>query len=246
MPPLRYRRRRFRFPRITRRIFRGSTNPKKKYNPRRFRRHLLSDTHANTHYRSIFAQGFVDNTAAAGSTTQVHFTKHLALPTTPTFWTSGGGAVAVDTGNPVPGFGRNIIIRGGRISIVAALRTTTIDTIKLTIFLVWRRPCSDDAIVPASGDASFLWDPSVQADFTRYGRVLKKWQAILEPQTGSSTVQVFSRLRPQKIDHENCEQAGSRLECILCAQKLTAATPGTVSVDVQVGHSLSFSGDEIS
>jgi hypothetical protein len=114
------------------------------------------------------------------------------------------------------------------------------------VYLVWRKPCSDNAILPAAADRPFLWDPSVEPDFTRYGRVLKKWQAILEPQTGSASVQMFYRIRPQKIDHENFEQAGSRLEWIICKQKLTATAPGNATVDVQVGHSLSFSGDEIS
>jgi len=247
----RYRRRRFgrRFPRLslTRRFLRR--NPKNKYSPRRWRRRLLSDSFASTHYRSIFARGFAFGTAAVGpgATSNLHFDKVLALPSATPFWTTGGGAQPVDQGNAVPGFGRNIILRGGRISVTAALRTNAVETVKVTVFLIWRKPCSDDTIVPANGDRAFLWDPSVEPDFTRYGRILWKKHALLEPQTGSSSVQMFHNLRPQKIDHENFEKNGQHLEWVVCCQKITALNNlATTTVDFQFGHSLSFSGDEIS
>lgn len=254
MPRYRGRRRAYRAPfrrllRHTRRAF-PRRNAKNKYSPRRWRRHLLSDTHANTHYRSLFSAATLRNTAAAGTNNALHFDKTLALPTGATsFWLAAGGAQPVDTGNPVPGFGRNIIIRGGRISCSIALRTTPLaitETVKVTVYLIWRKPCSDNAILPASGDRPPLWDPSIEPDFTRYGRIVKKWQAILEPYSGSSSLQMFHVIKPQKIDHENFEQSGSHLEWVTCLQKLTVGGLPTAGLDVVIGHSLSFSGDEIS
>jgi len=246
MPYRSRRRTRFRRPRFnTRRRF-VRRNPKKKYNPGKWRRHLLSDTHSNTHYRSLLATPFAHTTGTLGANNILRFDKHLALPIATPFWTAAGGAQAVDTGNPVPGFGRNIVIRGGRITCQISLRSTATETVKVTVFLVYRKPCSDATILPVAGDRSILWDPSVEADFTRYGRVLWKKQAILEPQTGSASVQMFHNLRPQKVDHENFEQSGSHLEWVTCYQKISATGAAIVTLDVIQGHSLSFSGDEIS
>lgn len=232
-----------------RRRFRQNRNPSKKYSPRKWRRHLLGDTHSNTHYRSLWTQRVTP--VAPADPNEGSFSKYTALPesTVQKFWVTPA-AKSADTGDPVPGFGRNIVIRGGRITLSVGLRPGLLaaseETIKVVIFLIWRKPCSDNAILPSSTTDSWTWDPSVVPDFTRYGRVVRKWQAILEPKTGSSSVQVFHPLKPQKIDHENFEQKGSQFEWVVGLNKISFNTAGTHTVYVNFGHSLSFSGDEIS
>lgn len=234
-----------RFP--LRRLFRRR-NPKNKYSPRRFRRLILNDTQSSTHYRSIRATAALRQSTAGGTNTNLHFDKQVALSVTPAnfFWLAAGGAISPDTGVALPGFGRNIVIRGGRISCQVSLRSDAIETVKVVIWLIYRTPCSDNAILSTSGDRSVLWDPQIEPDFTRYGRIVRRWQAILEPKTGSCSFQVFHPLKPQKIDQKNFENSGSILEWVTGVQKVSVVGLPVAQVDVVYSHSLSFSGDEIS
>lgn len=245
----RYRRYRRRFPwRLgrTRRIP-IRRNPKNKYSPRRWRRHLLSDTHAATHYRSLWSVRTTVSAPADPVNLTYIVVNGIPPPTTQPFWTTPA-AKPVDTGNPVPGFGRNVVIRGGRISlsICFAAPVAATESCKVRIWLVWRKHCTDNAILPATGTESWTWDPSVQADFTRYGRIVRSWQAIVEPTTGSNSVQVFHRLQPQKIDTEVFEQQGAQFVWVVAVHKISFAAAVVQAFTVNAAHSLSFSGDEIS
>lgn len=247
MPRYQGRRRAYRsgFRRVLRRVY-PRRNPKNKYSPRRFRKRLLSDTTSNTHYRSLWTTSTTQSAPATPVNITVTKYPALPLPSVQPFWTTPA-ALPVDTGNAVPGFGRNIVIRGGRIILSVSLRTSTPDTVKARVWLIYRKPCTDDTLLPSSSSTNaWTWDPSVTPDFTRYGRVLRTWQAILEPTTGSCSFQVFHTLRPQKIDHENFEQKGQTLEWVVGLHKLSNIGAAVAPTDVQYGHSLSFSGDEIS
>jgi len=230
-----------------RRIFKRR-NPKKKYNPGKWRRHLLNSSFSATHYRSLWT--ITTTFLAPAGNVNANYIRVNALPdpSVQPFWTTPA-AKAVDTGNPVPGFGRNVVIRGGRIFIILSLRPllgTVVDAVKVRVFLIWRKACSDNATLPTSGTESWTWDPSVLADFVRFGKIVWSKQAILETQQGSASVQMFHTLRPQKIDTEIFEGQGAQFVWVVMANKLSNTALLNSSVDVQVGHSLSFSGDEIS
>lgn len=211
--------------------------------PRTFRRIIWRDTIASQHWRSV------------SDSTQSAVTPNNLIQATlvsginglrDNFWTALGGAVASDSGVVVPTFVGDIILRGGMSRITVTNRanpseTMPSDPVRVTVFAVWTK--SNPAALTFTSAPPTLWDPSLTADFDRYGKVMWKREALLKGD--GEVVEYFFRYKPQKIDQAEFNNGGSRLQWFVLVSQTSnvETTPTAETVDIVISHNVSFSGD---
>lgn len=207
-----------------------------------YRRMLWRDTVGKPHYRSILtflppAVSTPNNISGA--------TLSIVTPG-PTFWLAAGGAQQIDSGVPVPTFAGDVVLRGGVSSLAISNRTATTDVIasdpvRVTVYTVWTNNDPAALIFPLT--VAITWDPSVIPDFPRYGKVLRRREAILKGD--GECLELYYRHRIQKIDQAIYNNNGSRLQWfVLVSQTTNAETiPAPETVDLVCSHNYSFSAD---
>jgi len=178
---------------------------KKRLSKRHYRSILWRDTVAKAHYRSYahlaltsagalptgFGNGLVYMRPA--------ITVDDAIWHTAPFWLSTGGAQQIDASTPVPLFRGDVTLRGG----FSRLTTTNPDSgvpVRIKVFGVWANQTPSTEITTRLHGNSFAmeWDPSVEADFYQFGRVIMRREVTLLP--GAQPFEVSYRHRVQKID----------------------------------------------
>lgn len=214
----------------------------RRINKRTFRSRLWRDTWSDQHWRSVQSSA---GTALLG-TTLAEAGVTVVRPADE-FWTVAGGAIPAAQTGVVPAFRNSVTLRGGIASLAvsnAATNDEIGETIRITIFYIWTRknPASaTEFFVPTT--VPIRWDPSVEPDFTKYGSVFGRKEAVLKP---GDMVEVFHRQRIQKIDLDVYNPlegtGGSRLEYwILSSPIEQLAAPE--SIRTVTSHNYSFVGD---
>lgn len=215
----------------------------KKTSLRTWRNMLWRDTAAKTHYRSIFDA----TTPMATPNDLINATLAPFNALTTPFWTAAGGAQQADTGVAVPTFNGDIILRGGisRIAISNRPDSTILnsDVCRVTVYAVWTDSNNSGVVLPTV--VKTMWDPSLFPDFTRYGKVMFKREALLKGD--GEAVQVYFKYKPQKIDQAVFSAGGSRLVWMVLVSQLTNSelVPVAENLDVVNSHNISFSADAV-
>jgi len=209
-----------------------------------YRNRLWRDTWSDQHWRSV--------QSAAGTAIPSFLLEEASVTVVrpaDEFWTPAGGTIPAAQTGAVPAFRNNVTLRGGIASLAVsnvADNDTTGETVRVTIFYVWTRknPASPTEFF-VRVTAPIRWDPSVEPDFTKYGSVFGRKEAILKP---GDCVEVFHRQRIQKIDLDVYNPlegpGGSRLEYWILASRMegpVAADPPTLAT--VTSHNYSFVGD---
>jgi len=214
---------------------------------RAYRNRLWNDTLFKAHWRSIFdiTQPFV---VTPNNVTNATLTLINALPV---FWTVAAGLQQNDVGVTPPIFNGDIILRGGigriTISNLPDLTGTSLDNCRVTVFAVWT---TASPILPAGFPAtpSTMWDPSVQPEFEKFGKVLFKRDVILK--ADGDSVQFDFKFKVQKIDQQvflQTNRGSSLIWMLLVSQLSNSEAPGNIveTFQVQTSHNVSFSADAI-
>lgn len=211
---------------------------------RSWRNNLLSTTRFKPHYRSVHSIFAVVNTPIGVTTaTKVNLIplKHLAGGAN-YFWTTGGGAQAIDNGVAVPTFNNSsIVLRGGRASMSIG-NNSLVDSVRLRIWLLWVKPGSDKAGFDALTPVPTQWDPTMYPDFYESFKMVQSWEHILLP--SSRPFEVVKMLKAQKIDFDAYQNDEWELAfTFTIAQCTDIDTPVTSAVTYVNSYSLSFTGD---
>lgn len=202
---------------------------------------LWNSTLQKTHWRSV-------GDAASTMPTPNNLTSATLLRIRPgnSFWTAGGGAQPVDAAFAVPNFIGAIILRGGVSKLQIANRvdptsTQPSDPVKVTVFYVWTARTPAALVFPAT--VPLTWDPSVQSDFWRYGKVLMKREVLLKGD--GEVAEFYYRHRITKIDQIVHDNGGSRLEWFILASQATntEAVAAPENLDIVQSINYSFSAD---
>lgn len=208
----------------------------RRFNGARFRRQLIMDTRAMSHYRSY---GQVPGTINSAAITQSMELSNISLLTNGVagFWFAAGGAQPIDTGITLPLFKGDITLRGGKWTFSAINNSTKI--LKVFAWYYWSIKRPDFTILPAGPLASY--DPTITADFANsIGKVLKSEVYILKPGEGFNWER---RLRPMKVDEVMYNNSGNLPHLLIGVQNLTDNTINGIAA--QTGFNLSFSADAI-
>jgi len=177
----------------------------RKLSKRRYRNVLWRDTIAKAHYRSyahlaLTSAGALPAGFGNGLTyMRPAITVNDAIWHTDPFWTAIGGAQSIDASVPVPLFRGDITLRGG----FARFTTSNPDTgvpVRIKVFGVWsnRNPSSEITTNLHGTSHAMEWEPSVEPDFSQFGRVILRREVTLLP--GAQPFECSYRFRPQKID----------------------------------------------
>lgn len=163
-----------------------------------YRRAIYNSTKFKAHYRSTLEASAVITTPATVEAAALHVQRALFNSGSRgggnPFWTPAGGAFPIDAGVIVPPFDANIILRGGIAR--CEVYNGNAETVRVDIFSVWSNAhpldqFSTDSVVPGE------WDPTMQVDFARFGKVINRKTAYLEPR---GTILVTHRFKTQKLD----------------------------------------------
>lgn len=209
-----------------------------------WRRNLLASTRFKPHYRSIATVSSIASTPTnVTQATKVNLIplKHIVGGAN-YFWTAGGGCQQIDAGVAVPSFSNSsIMLRGGRASMSIG-NNSTVDSVRLRIWLLWTRAGSDKGGFNAVTTVPTQWDPTVWPDFYESFKLVQSWEHILLP--ASRPFEIIKMLKAQKIDFDAYQ--GDDWE--LCftftiAQCTDIDTPTASSVTYVTSYSLSFCGD---
>lgn len=210
---------------------------------RRWRNMLWQDTIAKTHYRSVIDRTV--NFATPNDLINATLSVQSALPLS--FWTTAGGTKPVDVGVLVPTFSGDITLRGGIARVAVTNRVNPVDTtpsdpVRITIYAVWTDSNTSAFVLPAATQKT-MWDPSLEADFTKFGKVQFKRETILKGD--GESVQCYFKYKPQKIDQAVFNGGGHQLVWFILASQMsnTETTPTGETVDVVLSHNISFSAD---
>lgn len=155
------------------------------------------------------------------------------------FWTTPF-ARALDASVSVPLFRGDVTLRGGRAGLSLSLSSTAVDTVDVTIYLVFTNDNPD--LTRLSTPQSLGWDPEVTADFaTRTGKVLLRRHALLT--SLNTSMMMEHRLRIRKVDEVRHSTGGKQFIWVVHAVNLTSAT--AVVLQGNAFSNLSFSADAI-
>jgi len=171
----------------------------RKGSARAFRKHLWRSTEYKSHYRSREETSGI--LAAPASVEESSIVVQRALFQSNArgggspFFTTAGGAIAVDGPLTVPEFLGDIVLRGG-IARCSVFNTHDTIAMRVRVFAVWTGNYPEDKY-PSSFTDRLEWDPSLVAEADRFGKVLFSREAIVQP---NSPMLVTYRFRPQKID----------------------------------------------
>lgn len=204
---------------------------------RAFRKFLWTSTLHKTHWRAV-GTAVSASVGTGNDLTQASLTR--VIPGN-AFWTAAGGARPVDTGGVVPTFIGDIILRGG-VSTLSVSNTPELlgpgaDPVRVVIFTVWTN--KDPAALVFPTVESITWDPSVLPDFSRFGRVLNRREAILKGD--GEVVEVFFRHRVQKIDQNVYNNGGNRLNWFVLVGQTTNTEAVPVEETVRIQNSINYS-----
>jgi len=213
---------------------------------RTYRNILWRDTLMKTHWRSTF-----DTTGNITTPNTVTNATLTLIPAMPVFYTVGGGLQQVDNAVTPPLFTGNIVLRGGicRLALANRINPTEVqntDCCRVTVYAVWTT-ASPIAAGGFPASLSTMWDPSLQPDFERFGKVMWKKEAILK--ADGEAAQFYFKFKVQKIDQAiyTLNPRGQTLVWMVLVSQLTntetIATPEVV--DFVTSHNVSFSGDAI-
>jgi hypothetical protein len=162
------------------------------------------------------------------------------------FWAAAGGAQAVDTGVAVPSFDSDIVLRGG-IARIHVMNPEDDVPMRVKIYGVWAASRPSAAVYTAvhNQNRSLEWDPSIEADFHEFGKVLFVKEAMLA--NINETIECVYKFKPQKIDqHEHLGSAtqpsGNQLWWMVTIAPLTTNVISDLAPFVK-SFNLSFVGD---
>lgn len=223
----------------------------KKTSRRKYKNKIWNDGMLKAHYRSCLSTGSV--IATPNNITGVTVGIFPALPNTAgaAFYTSTGGLRAIDVGVAASTAGREVAIRGGLIRITIANPTPDnvaggSESIRAKVWLVFANSNPDFGVIPIA-DSSQLWDPSVQADFNKFGKIVLSREMDLPP--NNSAMDIQHRLKVQLVDRGIFETPvqGKQLFWIVAVGQLTA-TEGIAtaeSLTVVTSHNLTLTMDQV-
>lgn len=164
-----------------------------------YRSTLFNTTKFKAHYRSVLNGAGNFNTTNDIATASVHLQRALfalqARGGGNGFYQALGGALPIDAGVSVPTFNGNIILRGG-IARCSVQNNDGTNSIRAEVISIWSNAHPQDKFatdftVPAE------WDPTCEADFHRFGKILNRKLVYLKPR---ENLLVTHRFAPQKID----------------------------------------------
>lgn len=165
----------------------------KKISRRVYRSYLWDSTMFKTHWRSLLTTAGDVTTPAndvAATVTGLNMYRHTTNP----FWTTAGGGIVVDTGNTLPLFSGDIILRGGVYT--CTFSNTTANDMVLKIWMSTTVGDPSLAIVPST--VPIGWDPSSSPDFN--SQVAKTWEQKTVHIEGGNSYSISKRFKLQKID----------------------------------------------
>lgn len=205
-----------------------------------WRRALWRDTLFKQHWRSLESGSQTLNAPASIDDAELGYLPALNA----SFWTAGGGTVASDVGGTVPLFTGDIVLRGG-ISKIQFSNNAVSDSIRVKLYMVWANTSPTVAgVLPAGGSiVDAAWDPSLLADFARFGKVIGQREFIIVP--GQRPTEVSYRYKPRKVDQVVFNNLGEQLFWMWTINQMSNVDGGTQAVTVQRSHNVSFSGDAI-
>jgi len=185
----------------------GSQFRGRKIGPARWRNKIWNDTLAKSHYRSLgqlaqnatayLSSGFGKGNVKMIPMITVDDNYYHSNP----FWISNGGARILDRDSSVPTFEGDLVIRGG----LCRYTVTNPDggvPVLMRVYGVWanKNPNYDVYTGMESELHDLEWDPSINADFSSFGKIMFKKETLLLP--GARPFSVVYRLRPQKIENQ--------------------------------------------
>lgn len=178
---------------FTTRLTRGRRGTRSSYH-----RSLYNTTKFKAHYRSTEETSLIVTTPATVEAAAVHIQRALftsgARGGGNAFWTAAGGALPIDAGVVVPPFDANIIIRGGIAR--CEVYNGAVESVRVDIFSVWTNAHPLDEFA-TDFTVSSEWDPTLQPDFQRFGKVINRKTMFLEPK---GSILVTHRFKTQKLD----------------------------------------------
>lgn len=219
------------------------TFKRKRFNRRRWKRDLYKHTQFKQTFRSVNNAGF---TIAIPVTFNAVFSLTngaiggLANP----FWTSGGGAVAVDLAGVVPIFSPSSIILKGGMSKITISSAATSDAIRVKVWALWSksRPDFTNNLPAINTEVPADWDPSVHPDFHESFTVLFGREVLLLP--GARPMEVSYRYKCRKVDFDEfINEGGNQLLWAITVSELGNADAVGTLIQVRTSHNLAFVGD---
>jgi len=216
---------------------------------RTLRKFLWRDTIYKNHFRSAVDRSDTQPTPPPGAgtfdTARFHFVSMLPDGAGAPFWTAAGGARSSDTGVAVPPFNGDIVIRGGmaRFTIV---NNANVDAIRIRLFVVRSIANPNFTLLPAANSiiGPTSWDPSLLAEFSKFGRVLRSYEFLLLP--GQRPVTVKFPLKTRKVDQNiHTSDRGQRFWWFFHTSNVSEIDANQNTVTFHTSHNLSFVGDAI-
>ena len=214
----------------------------RKLRPRMWRASLWRSTRHLPHYRSNSTTITTPATPAVqGSGVVVQIAPLVTAAGGSGFWQAAGGAVELDTGEGIPTFRSDLVIRGGKIGIAINFAATVVDVMMVKVWHFFTKPDPNVGLILSPQPLG--WDPTISADVTEeYGRLIGYKEAMINGNDQSLVVE--ARLRTQKIDIEDfLASVGSQNVFVVQITNMTSAT--AVTAQILRYHNLSFTGDAI-
>jgi len=212
--------------------FKGGRMSKKAW-----RRSLYRATMHEAHYRSYKTDSGTFTTDSSPNNARFHRAAAIAQ----NFWTVGGGAQIIEEGGSVPTFVGDVTIRGGQ-SKIEFTNNSTVDCVKVKLWLVFTNRNPSFSILPTNGDPTGRdFDPSTIPEFERVGRVAMTKEFYLLP--GNRPTEIAYRLRPRKVDQTIHNLGGEQpqwMYTLACNSNVDSTVDNVTVID---SHSLSFSAD---
>jgi len=218
----------------------GAVNYKARRTSRRtYRKHLWDSTLFKEHYRSIGSVVTSFNTPATVSTVSILAEKAITNGAAD-FWLAAGGAIAPDSGFPLPAFTGDITIRGGKIGLRLANvldPAATAECLQGTVLLI--KTTKNFVSGAITTPQPLGWDTSLVPDFdTRVGRILYRKNFLL---TDSNTALIEYRLPLHKIDVNDFQTVYNTYLWVIIGGNTSQATADTITITKY--FNLSFSAD---
>lgn len=214
-----------------------------------FRKAIFNATKFKAHYRSIFQTSATITTGTNVETARVHLQRALfssgARGGGNPFWLAAGGAQQLDSGTSVPVFDGDITLRGGIARCQLYNASDTGDSVRAEIISMWSNAYPQDKY-PTDFDVQIEWDPTVDADFHRMGKIIGKKSVFLRPK---ESMLVTHRFKPQKIDQpafvgvDGITSDTPSAQTLYWFIKVSPNNTEATSCIFVTSHSLSFSAD---
>lgn len=165
---------------------------------------------------------------------------YTSLQSAAPFWTTGGGAQAIDNALGVPLFSpSSIVIRGGKVRISVTNRSND-ESVRVRVWALWAKSNQAQVTIPASAPTG--WDPTMIPDFSQAYKMLFGREVLLLP--GARPMEVEAVLKPQKIDQDTfLNEVATKIIWVVAVGEIDDVDGSVSNVGIQTTHSLSFTGD---